>query len=244
MMQSAVGREVYNPWMGWQGQMPGVQQYAQPAIYPAMYPQTYQQAYVPQVAPVVMQQPVFQQQAMPLPVVQQQAMPMPSSVSSPPPHRKPARKARSEQPEPLSKPKRVAKEGPKVRKTDYIHIVDDYPPIVKEAIKKAAWPPKPASTSSTSSTSTEPAEEVPRTTIPQAAPRFTEPPAFQFPQFPDLTSRAWEPLAGYPQFGVGGETKQPRYASPYIRRMPMHVKIDRRGHYPSNSPPECSEDMG
>ncbi|KAF1917357.1 hypothetical protein BDU57DRAFT_537049 [Ampelomyces quisqualis] len=231
MMQSA---DVYNPWLGWQGQMPGVQQFAQPATYPAMYPQAYQQ-YVPRAAPIAMQPPI----------VQQQAMPTPSSLSSMPSYQKHPRRAHTERSEAPSKSKHAPKEGPRVRKTDYIHIVDDYPPIVKEAIKKAAPPRHSTSASSTSSTSTEPAEEVPRKTIPQVTPRFAEPPPFPFPQYPHLAPRAWDPPAAYPQqFGFSGATEQARYESPYMRRMALPVGADRRGHYPSNSPPERSDSFG
>jgi hypothetical protein len=207
----AIGMEQYGPWQwGWQGQMPGVQQFAQPAMHPAyaqMYPQGFPQVY-----------------AMPPPVPQKQAMPSKQT------YQKSSRKANVERPEKKAATNHVPKDSSRVRKTDYIHIVDDYPPIVKEAMKKAAAPASP------SSTSTEQVEEVPRTSIPQATPRFTGPSFFPFLSDPvsDTTAshgRSWHGRERRP-------SAQVRYASPYPRppgRMGIHVGEDGRRLVSSNT---------
>jgi hypothetical protein len=211
----------YGPWPSqwqWQGQMPGAQQFAQPAMHPQAFPQMYPQAF---------------QQAYGMP--QKQAMPDSSYTSSVPPYQKSSRKVQAQRSDKeATTSKQVPKDSSRVRKTDYIHIVDDYPPIVKEAIKKAAPKPPPSPTSLTgSSASTEPAEEVPRTSIPQATPRFGGPPLFPFLSNPT-------PVFDTPQWNgnEGRPNKQARYALPYARpqgRMGIHVETDRRCHVSSNT---------
>jgi hypothetical protein len=199
----AIGMEQYAPlqW-GWQGQMPGVQQFAQPAMHPHAYEQMFAQGF-PQVY---------------VPVLQKQAVPSKQT------YQKSSRKADKK-----ATTNDVPKESSRVRKTDYIHIVDDYPPIVKEAMKKAA-PPSP------SSTSTEQVEEVPRTSIPQATPRFTGTSFFPFLSDPGSDTsashgRSWHSRERRP-------SEQVRYASPYPRppgRMGNHVGTDGRRLVSSNT---------
>jgi hypothetical protein len=184
-----------NPWQGQaQGQSPGAQQmnmgYQQQAMFPqTSYSQTYQQTFPqlwPQnVAPFTMPAPTPQQQAMPM------SMPIPSSIASKPAYQKPIRKSYTERSGTQAKPKSATKERSKARQDDFIHIVDDYPEIVKKSMKKAATTTKvsSSSSSSSSSTSTDSTEEVSRKTKPQTATHFAQPQPFQFPQNPYLTSR-------------------------------------------------------
>jgi hypothetical protein len=213
--------EQYNPWAARQCQAPGGQQigirYPQPAMYPQMYPQANLHT-----SPFMMPQQQTPRMAMPVPE---------SMVSSRSTHHKRERKEYAERPlerQPKAaqtKPKPAARGAPKVRQTDYVHIVDEYPPIVQERIKKNA--PPSSSSSSSSSSSTEPPEEVHRTSIPQAAPRFVNPTPFQFPSYPYPATRAWEAPISYPrqwtgiQGAGGGEgrrpTEQARYAPSYMK---------------------------
>ncbi|KAF2821310.1 hypothetical protein CC86DRAFT_411008 [Ophiobolus disseminans] len=257
MIRGGGMEEQYNPWQDWQGQNGGAQQmgigypqggaqqmgiaYPQAPVFPhvhaQMHPQMCQQPF-----------PQAQQFMMPVPVPQQQdpcvAMPIPASVSSMPTYHKPHKaytalfeqSQRAAQPKPKAKAKRVHK----VQETDFIHFVDDYPPIIKESLKKKAAQQPTSGTSSSSSTSTEPAEEVPRTSIPQGTPRFAEPAAFQFPQYPVTWNaptsypRQWDANAG----GGGRANEQARYASPYTRpegRVSRESDVERRRQGPSNS---------
>jgi hypothetical protein len=194
--------EQYNPWAAWQCQAPGGQQMGMAYPQPAMYPQANLHT-----SPFM----------------------MPSRSN----HQKRERKEyaeRSQERQPKAaqtKPKPTTKGAPKVRQTDYVHVVDEYPPIVQERIKKNAPPSSSSSSSSSSSTSTEPPEEVHRTSIPQAASRFVNPTPFQFPSYPYPATRAWEAPTSYPrqwtgvQGAGGGEgrrpTEQARYAPSYMK---------------------------
>ena len=91
----------------------------------------------------------------------------------------------------------------RVDRVDYIHICDEYPPIVLEALKKAAPPSPSSSTSSSSSDTTTSTQEVPRTTIPRATPGFAETLPFQFPQYPHVATRAWNTPRSYPRQWMG-----------------------------------------
>lgn len=238
-MQRAVGDEQYNPWQGWQGQQMGVA-YPQSVMYPhaysQMYPQPVQQPYV-QASPFERPAPAPQHQA------SRPTKPTHGSKSSASTHHKPARKAytapppseRSEPRAPPPKPK-APKPSHRVRETDYIPIVDEFPPIIQEKIKaekaaakataRRARSPSPSS----SSTSTESVEEVPRTSIPQASPRLGNP-AFQMPRYP-----TWDGTGQYPKHG-GND--QARYAAPPIwpDEVGMRFGPERRHRAPSNTPP-------
>ncbi|KAH7065955.1 hypothetical protein BKA63DRAFT_168021 [Paraphoma chrysanthemicola] len=179
--QGRDGQEQYDPWNGYQGHGQVAPQmgasYPSPIGYPAPFPQTYQQPYQ-KAYPQVPQQP---QQTPPLVT----PYPAAESVSSTRPYAKHTRKtstARSMQSQPVSAAKSRPTQSRKTReqKVDYIDIVEDYPPIVKDSLKKKR-PVSPLSSSSSSSSS-ESAEEVPRKSIPQAKPRFEMP--FQSPQYP------------------------------------------------------------
>jgi hypothetical protein len=250
-MQSQGAGQKYDPW---QAQMQGGQQMGMAYNQPAMYPQAYTHMFMP-----TFPQPYAQggPQSMPYAMPQQQTahrpMPTLSSISSVPVYKKTPRKARTERLEPQTKSRHLSREVPRVHRTDYIHIVsdpDDLPPIVGEAMEKAKKEAPTPSSSSGSSTSAESAEEeVPRTSIPQAPTRFTEPQPFQFPQNPDLTTQAWNGQVFYSQpwhGNTGGDVvqnEQTRYASLYPRpreRMSRHVDVDGRRYIPSNTPPRRS----
>ncbi|KAF1831460.1 hypothetical protein BDW02DRAFT_54997 [Decorospora gaudefroyi] len=89
-----------------------------------------------------------------------------------------------------------------VEQVNYIHICDEYPPFVQEALKKAA-PPSPSSSSSSSSDSSGTTQEVPRASIPRAKPGFADTLPFQFPQYPQMATRAWNAPRSYPRQWTG-----------------------------------------
>lgn len=250
-MQRAGTVEGYNQWQGWQGQANAGQQMGvafpqaavHPQAYPQVYPQTFQQPY-PQASPFTMPAPVQRQQP------QHVAMPTPGSVTSVPAYRKPTRRAytapseRSQQTVPQTKPK-APRQVHKVRETDYIHIVDEFPSIVQEEIRrkqkaeqKAARKARSPSPSS-SSTSSGPVEEVPRTSIPQGTQRFADAVPFQFPHTfnaPTSYPRQWCGHTG--ERGMPSMPNEPRYASPYTRPggWKSHgFDIEPRRHGPSNT---------
>ena len=118
---------------------------------------------------------------------------------------------------------KLSKKARAVVKVDYIHICDEYPPIVQEALNKAAPPPSSSSSSSASSCSSETSgttQEVRRASIPGATPAFTSMPPFQFPQYPQMTRRAWNAPRSYPRQWMGdamGADVKARYA-PFPRQ--------------------------
>jgi hypothetical protein len=228
--------EHYNPW-----QPLSPRQYTQTVMYPHTYPQMPGQPYTKGAPPL-------ESYAMPAPLPSYQAQPVPSLASSMPAYQKSARNARTQRPEVKSRSRlrQVPKDGTRVRTTDYIHIVDDYPPIVKEAIRKAAQNQEPvlssAMSSTESSTSTEPVEEVPRVSLPRAVPRFADSSPFPSPQHPHLATQAWiAPMTYPPQWNPDeGPVEQARYASPYTRPrvwIPSPEEMRRPRHDPSNTPP-------
>lgn len=149
-MQDPVSEQQYDPW---QGQMSGAQQmypaYQQSAMYPQAYANTYQQSF---------QQPWHHNAAMPAPVHQQTILiPIhipPSSAYSTPVYPKVPRRAYTERSESQASRKAPLKERSRVRRNDFLHIVDDYPPIIKNSSKKTAAAHVSSSSSSSSSTST------------------------------------------------------------------------------------------
>ncbi|KAF2026962.1 hypothetical protein EK21DRAFT_91967 [Setomelanomma holmii] len=242
--------EQYNPWSTWQGQGPiGPQMgiaYPPQMAYPAMQQQAYPQTY-PQNQALPHPYPQLNQQAAPfaMPPVSQHhhqpsstAMPVASPISSPPMHQKHHRRTYGRAPsipsEPAPQPKSARNHEARVRKVDYIHIVDDLPPMVKEAIaqkKSRAKSPSPPS-SSPSSSSSEVVEEVPRAEKPGTTKIFGDTSGavpFQFPPYPGLSTRVWgEAPTSWPrQWGGngnmggnatgGGTGNRYRYVSPYER---------------------------
>ncbi|OAK97235.1 hypothetical protein IQ06DRAFT_42083 [Phaeosphaeriaceae sp. SRC1lsM3a] len=190
-MQSTGITEHYNAW-----QWSSPRQYTKAATYPQPYPQAFQ-------LPHMKGGPQMESYAPPAPSPLHPAIPVPSSALSMPPYQKPPRKAPMERSEAKSrsKPRQAPNDSNRVRTTNYIHIVDEYPPLVKEAIRKAAMPPAPAPSmlsSSISNASTESIEELPRVSIPQAIPRPTDASPFAFPQYPHLATRAWNAPTAYP----------------------------------------------
>ena len=104
---------------------------------------------------------------------------------------------------------KLPKKARAVEKVDYIHICNEYPPIVQEALKTAATPPSSSSSSSSSSCSSERSgttQEIHRASIPRATPAFTSMPPFQFPQYPQMTTRAWSASRPYPRQWMSGAT--------------------------------------
>ncbi|EOA83472.1 uncharacterized protein SETTUDRAFT_180608 [Exserohilum turcica Et28A] len=68
----------------------------------------------------------------------------------------------------------AAKQARRAEKVDYIHICDEYPPMVLEALRKAA-PRSPTSSSSPSSSDVSgTTQEVPRTSVPCATPNLAK----------------------------------------------------------------------
>ncbi|USP77614.1 hypothetical protein yc1106_04888 [Curvularia clavata] len=72
------------------------------------------------------------------------------------------------------------------RRVDYIHICDEYPPIVLEALNKVA-PASPTASSSTLSSSSSngsgTTQEIPRTSIGYATPDYVTSSSIQFPRY-------------------------------------------------------------
>lgn len=142
------------------------------------------------------------------------------------------------------------KKAPPVEKVDYIYICDEYPPIIQEALKRAA--PRPSSSSSCSSETSGTTEEVLRANIPRATPGFTTVPPLQFPQYPQMATRAWNTPRSYPRQWMGeaiggdGANIKARYAPfpplsgcaerPYRRRRPAPAPAPVPA--PSNTHPE------
>lgn len=97
----------------------------------------------------------------------------------------------TEKPISSTSPRRVRQ----VNKVDYIHICDEYPPIILEALKTG--PATATSTPSLSSPSTSTAtQEVPRAPIPRARPRFDDVPTSQGNQY---QHRNWNAQTSVPQ---------------------------------------------
>ncbi|KAJ4298161.1 hypothetical protein N0V90_006060 [Kalmusia sp. IMI 367209] len=106
---------------------------------------------------------------------------------------------------------------------DFIHICDDLPPLVREALEKHEKKTQPSSaeTSSSSSASSS-AEEIPRAHIPHA----TQRPPFHFPQHANMPARFWNPApTSYPrQWMDGSEPGDLDHDS----RDPIVSKIERK----------------
>lgn len=132
---------------------------------------------------------------------------------------------------------------------DFIHICDEYPPIVVEALKQSTSSPSSDSSSDSESS----VQNIPRAFIPRSAPHNTFPSSlpFQFPQHPHLQTRMYD--AGPTSFprqlldksnGRGERAEGRAYAryAPYARstgprRKLRNVNVDRRHLAPSNAPP-------
>ncbi|QRD04003.1 hypothetical protein JI435_442740 [Parastagonospora nodorum SN15] len=204
-MQDPGSEQQYEPW---QGKISGA-----PQMYPAYhqaYPHTYQQTFQP---------PWHQNATMPAPVHQQTIhipihMP-PTSAYSSPLYPKVPRRAYTERSESQASPKTAPKKRSRVHRDDFLHIVDDYPPIIKNSLKNTATTQISSSSSSSSSTSTGSVEEIPREKIPRAAPRFTKPEPCRFAPHPHMTTQPWATQTPHPQqwrgtAGGGGANDQPR----------------------------------
>ncbi|KAF2126243.1 hypothetical protein P153DRAFT_399696 [Dothidotthia symphoricarpi CBS 119687] len=197
------GEQCY-PAMGWQQHAPAGGQMAYPPI-------AYQQPFPLYAAPVV-----------PGPMPQQYLPPTAVPVPQPATYA-PVRRKRPAETHPVEKGSQPP--GPRRFETDFIHICDEYPPIILEKLKKAAPPLQSSSSSSSSSSDDATTQEIPRRYIPHSAPRFADPPPFQFPQYPHSSTRAWDVPTSYPRqwMNTGGErlhTGQARYA-PYTRNSGM-----------------------
>ncbi|KAF2677886.1 hypothetical protein K458DRAFT_436279 [Lentithecium fluviatile CBS 122367] len=102
-------------------------------------------------------------------------------------------------------------------KMDFIHICDEYPPMVLEALRQQETPANSSSESVPSSDSFGSTQQIPRACIPRASPRA----AFQFSQYPYLQTRLCNTApTSYPRQWMDKfsrrEPEPPRYA-PYMR---------------------------
>lgn len=70
----------------------------------------------------------------------------------------------------------------RTRRVDYVHICDEYPPIVLEALKKVT-PASPTASSSSSSNGSGTTQEIPRTSIGCATPDYVTNSPTQFPRY-------------------------------------------------------------
>ena len=81
----------------------------------------------------------------------------------------------------------------RVNEVDYIHICDEYPPIVLEALERSV--PAPSSSSSSSSDVSGTTQEVPRASTPRATTRSANTQPIPYPQYPQLATPAWIPTS-------------------------------------------------
>jgi len=255
--QQPYGQSYYPPG-DWQEECPGVN-------FVCHHPGITQRMPVSWQNQVAAQMPSF---AMPTGVpqqpFQQTAATMPEPIQYPPqyqprdryPHRQPyAETMSTDVPKtnhrrtPPVKPKSPAKRPRRHEKVDFIHICDEYPPIVLEALKEAA-PKKaaPPSSSSSSSCSSDPSgatQEVPRESIPRATPGFADTLPFEYPPHPYSATRAWNTPRSYPRqwmrdtTGADGLDNQARYA-PFTpmsghRARPWDLHTSRTRPAPSNA---------
>ncbi|KAF1938092.1 hypothetical protein EJ02DRAFT_514778 [Clathrospora elynae] len=194
-MQNPLYGQPYYPVIGWQ-------EYPQQMMHPQMS-MPWQSQGAPQISPYAMPATVPQQ---PLP---QMAAAIPEPARYPPQYRQPYGEIYSEAPksnQPRSspaRPKSPRKRGRRVNKVDFFHICDEYPPFIREALKKEA-PSSSISSSSSSVSGT--TQEVPRDSIPQATPGFADTLPFQFPQYPHQASRAYNAPTSFPRQWMGGRT--------------------------------------
>ncbi|KNG48241.1 hypothetical protein DDE82_005432 [Stemphylium lycopersici] len=230
--QETYGRQCY-PSLGWQEQAQGLQQQQQ-------VPMSYQAQGAVRMPPLAMPAVVHPQ---PLRHAKTQ-MPEPEHAHYLPQH-SPQRKTQSRRPyaETLHSdvPKSDHQEGSpveaesstkrerRVDRVNYIHICDEYPPIVLEALKRAALPsPLSSSSSSNSSDTSTSTQEVPRTTIPCATPGFAETLPFQCPQYPHVATRAWKTPRSYPRQWMG-DNPEGDGLDAKVRYAPFTPVSDHRG---------------
>jgi hypothetical protein len=211
----------YYPPIGWQDPAQGAGQmlYPQPPMQPQM-PSPWQAQGAAQMSPFTMPAVMPRQ---PLP---QMPTRMPEPVQYQPRHhardrpqyrhahtemRSDTTKTSQQSSLPVKK-KYPTKRARKVEEVDYIHICDEYPPIVLDTLGKEA--PLSPSSSSSSSESSGTTQEVPRASIPTAKPGFADLP-FQFPQYPHLATRAWDDPRLYSRQWMGGNKRDAnaRYAA-------------------------------
>ncbi|KAF1847464.1 uncharacterized protein K460DRAFT_58686 [Cucurbitaria berberidis CBS 394.84] len=228
-VQNQWQEQQFYPPFGWHGQTPGGFQMA--------YPQ-----------PMLHQQVRGQPFAMPVAVPQQPFSPkptaMPESTQFQRQYQQPCTETCSDtvkdshSEKPPARPKPPPRYRCSVNEVDYIHICDEYPQIVLEALNKAEAPPSSSSSSATSSTT----QEVPRPSIPRAAPRAADNAVFEFPQYPHLATRAWNAPTSYPRqwmdHRAGGDmgNVRIRYAPFEGLSGPAQVNANPRRQAPSNAP--------
>ncbi len=173
----------YYPSLGWHGQAPiaGPTAYQNHMTWPQLPAQA---AQVPTYAmPVTMPpQPLPQvAPAIPEPAYQERQQPYSEIVSDVYQESQPDR--------PAQKPKPVLKPARRVNEVDYIHICDDYPPMVLEAMQKSAPEPPPSSSSSSDVSGT--TEEIPRDSIPRAKAHFADDPPQRTWNERTMSPRQW-----------------------------------------------------
>ena len=146
------------------------------------------------------------------------------------------------QPEkPPATPKSPLRHRPIVNEVDYIHVCDEYPPIVIEALKKAEEPFMSSSSSSSDTSAT--TQEVPRASIPRGTRRFADKPPLQFPQYSHIAARPWDVPTSYPRQWIDSRTDgwrgkaKSRYAPSVGLNGHRHITTDHRHQDPSNALP-------
>lgn len=222
----------FYPSFGWPGQAPGGAQMAYPP--PMLYPQIPGQggAHMP---------PFAMPAAVPLQSFSPKATAMPEPAHYQHQYQQPYAETCSDalkegQPEkPPARRKPPRKRRPTVDEVDYIHICDEYPPMVLDALNKAEE--RPPSSSSGSSDTSDTTQEVPRASIPQGIPHVSDHAPFQFPQYPTLATRAWNVPTSYPRQWT--DNVRPRYAASVDMggQADADANADPRRQAPSNAPP-------
>lgn len=188
----------FHPSFRWHGQPPSgaPMVYTQPMPSPQTAEQGAAQASRPTMPAAALQQP-FTQKA--------PAMNEPSHYQRQYQHPHGETRSDTRQGSQREKPSATSKSAQRQRATpkqvDYIHICDEYPPIILEALKKNEGPySSPCSSSSSSSSDTSATtQEVPRASIPRSTPRFANKLPFQFPQYSHLATRSWDDPTSYPR---------------------------------------------
>ncbi|KAF2852642.1 hypothetical protein T440DRAFT_526237 [Plenodomus tracheiphilus IPT5] len=140
-------------------------------------------------------------------------------------------------------PQRKRNRGP--AKVDYIHICDELPSIVLKSLKKSTIATSTTSSSSDSSGDSSTTQEVPRVSIPRAAPKATDTLPFQYPEYAYNPARphipATDPKPWIDDTAKGGRSK---FKSRYAPFEPMscqkeqsrRVRADGKQPAPSNVP--------
>lgn len=177
-------RQQYYPPLQWQYQMPerGQLEIQPPTMYPQISPFAPQQV-VPQIS--------YPQPAIPGRNTYRRPLQRISPETAPNAPKASHLERSAEKPTCPTSPRRARR----VNMIDYIHICDEYPPIVLEALKTGPSTATSTPISSSPSTSTA-TQEVPRASIPRATPRFDDVPTSQGINY---QHRNWNAQTSVPQ---------------------------------------------